>query len=184
MTRPAIASSRPLALSRALSRPLALSRAPSRPRTTSHHHLATAALSAPASQCARTVEGIGGGCDYPVDILFKVVSRSLSSWSPLGYEFLRSFTINSIDQNSMLAERFFLGKSFREAACEWVQQNSDVWSAWVEPFMAAECPTGEGGAVCSGHGRCVTVEAPYPEGTCVCDGGYTGDACATPPPPE
>ena len=36
-----------------------------------------------------TVEGRGGGCDYPVDILYKIVSRSLQNWSPIGYRWNR-----------------------------------------------------------------------------------------------
>ena len=76
----------------------------------------------------------GVACDYPPDVLFKIVSSDLSEREPEAYNLLRNFNYTAEDQIGMIAAVELDGLSFDEAAAAWVEENEDIWSAWLEPY--------------------------------------------------
>lgn len=69
-------------------------------------------------------------CDYPDDVLFKIISPDLADQAPDADALLRSFNYTSADQISMLAA-VDGGLTIDEAAQAWVDANEAVWSAWI-----------------------------------------------------
>lgn len=70
-------------------------------------------------------------CDYPEDILIKAASAMLEEKDPDVWTFLNNFTITTDDQLSMLPAVEIDGRDAAEVAAEWVEENEDVWSAWL-----------------------------------------------------
>jgi glycine betaine/proline transport system substrate-binding protein len=76
----------------------------------------------------------GVACDYPPDNLFKIVSSDLAERAPEAYNLIRNFNYSADDQISMIAAVDLEGLSFEEAAQAWVDENEDIWRAWLEPY--------------------------------------------------
>ncbi|KAH3756676.1 protein tyrosine kinase [Pelomyxa schiedti] len=75
-------------------------------------------------------------CDYPGDVLLKVLSPFLQRKSPSAYYLLQKFSYTNNDQIQMLAKAC----SIEEAACYWVKQNVDVWTQWLPNCSATPLP--------------------------------------------
>jgi glycine betaine/proline transport system substrate-binding protein len=76
----------------------------------------------------------GVACVYPPDNLFKIVSSDLAERAPEAYNLIRNFNYSADDQISMIAAVDLDGLSFEEAAQAWVDENEDIWRAWLEPY--------------------------------------------------
>lgn len=83
-------------------------------------------------QCGEKAEaGNGRDCGYPADVLLKALSASLSDYAPEAYRFLKNFKYTSEDQIMMLGLVDIQGKTVEEAARIWVEQNENIWRAWI-----------------------------------------------------
>jgi len=95
------------------------------------YDLTRVALPAYSDECyARDAEG-GIDCDYPEDVLFKIVNRDLADNAPDADHLLRAMSYSTADQISMLAAIENDGLSVDEAAANWIAANENVWSAWL-----------------------------------------------------
>jgi glycine betaine/proline transport system substrate-binding protein len=70
-------------------------------------------------------------CDYPADLLFKVVWVGLQDYAPEAYQFLQNFSYANTDQIVMMAGVELDGKTTEQAARDWVQNNEDTWREWL-----------------------------------------------------
>ena len=70
-------------------------------------------------------------CDYPADVLFKIINSDLAENAPDADAFLRAMNYTSADQISMLAAIENDGLSVDDAAAQWIEANESVWSAWL-----------------------------------------------------
>lgn len=70
-------------------------------------------------------------CAYPEDVLFKAIAADLDERNPDADAFLRAFSM----QNEWQDEITFMideeGLEPEDAAARWIEDNEDVWSAWV-----------------------------------------------------
>jgi len=73
----------------------------------------------------------GIDCDYPLDILFKILWAGLKDHTPEVYRFFKNFKYSSDDQITMLAQVEVHGKTVEEAARYWIEMNKNVWRAWI-----------------------------------------------------
>lgn len=69
-------------------------------------------------------------CDYPEDVLLKIVWPGLEELAPDAYQFLLNFNYTNDDQVFMLG-KIDEGMSVDEAAQAWIDENEDVWRAWI-----------------------------------------------------
>jgi glycine betaine/proline transport system substrate-binding protein len=69
-------------------------------------------------------------CDYPEDVLLKIVWPGLAEEAPEAYQFLQNFNYTNDDQVFMLG-KIDEGMSVDEAAQAWIDENEDVWRAWI-----------------------------------------------------
>lgn len=74
-------------------------------------------------------------CDYPPDPLFKILWPGLRVANPRAYQFLKSFTLTSEDQITLLNLVDNDGYSLVQAARWWVSQpaNEAIWRKWIPP---------------------------------------------------
>ena len=70
-------------------------------------------------------------CGYPAEILRKALWPGLKDHAPEAYQFLKSFSYTTEDQITMLALVEVEGKTVEEAARFWIEQNENVWRAWI-----------------------------------------------------
>ncbi len=70
-------------------------------------------------------------CDYPSDVLLKIISSDLAESAPDADAFLRAMNYTNADQTAMLADIANNGASVEEAAANWIAANENVWSAWL-----------------------------------------------------
>lgn len=76
--------------------------------------------------------GRGGvACDYPPEVLFKVIWPGLKTMAPEAYQFLRNFNYTNDDQITMLAMVETEGKTTEEAARIWINKNKSKWKTWI-----------------------------------------------------
>ena len=124
-----------------------------------------------------------GLSDYPMDVLEKVGTKTLSEHTPDVAELYGRFFIDNSAQESMLAA-MGSGLSAMQAACTWMrtEENAAVWGAWL-PVTKCACDPGN---YVVDESSC----APCPAGsasvggamsTCTsCSAGTPAEAC-TPP---
>jgi glycine betaine/proline transport system substrate-binding protein len=70
-------------------------------------------------------------CDYPEDVLIKLASAQLEEKAPDVWTFLNNFTITTEDQLSMLPAAEIEGEDIEVVAARWIDENRDVWEAWL-----------------------------------------------------
>ena len=85
-----------------------------------------------SDDCYATADAGGVDCDYPADVLFKIIDADLADNAPAADALLRAMNYTSADQISMLAAVESDGSSVEEAAAQWIEDNEDTWSAWIE----------------------------------------------------
>jgi len=79
-------------------------------------------------------EGADGGaidCDYPADVLFKIVGQDLATNAPAADGLLRAMSYTTEDQVEMLAAVEVDGLSVEDAAAAWIEAHPDTWKAWL-----------------------------------------------------
>lgn len=84
-----------------------------------------------SEECYAKADSGGVDCAYPSDDLFKIVSADLKDRVPDVYQFLKNFNYSTQDQITMIAAVELDGKSAEEAAQAWIDQNEDIWRAWI-----------------------------------------------------
>lgn len=78
--------------------------------------------------CYATADEGGVDCDYPADVLFKIISEDVGGDAAA---LLRNMKYTTADQVEMLASVETEGLSVDEAAAAWIAAHEDVWSAWL-----------------------------------------------------
>ncbi len=82
--------------------------------------------------------GQGGAASaYPLEPLTKLFSMRLAESDPVAASFLRAMRYGNEAQLAMLAE-LGRGRSPREAAAHWIENNGEQWRAWVLAARAVE----------------------------------------------
>ena len=84
-----------------------------------------------SDECYATADAGGVNCDYPADVLFKIIDASLADNAPAADAFLRAMNYDSADQIAMLAAVEGEGMSIDDAAAQWIADNEATWSAWL-----------------------------------------------------
>jgi glycine betaine/proline transport system substrate-binding protein len=82
-------------------------------------------------EAARERDGEGYDCDYANDVLFKALWLGLDNKAPAAYRFLKNFNYTTDDQQEIAFLVDARGMSPREAAERWINENPDVWRAWL-----------------------------------------------------
>ncbi len=81
--------------------------------------------------CYAKASAGGIDCDYPPDVLFKIVWGDLKTKAPEAYQLLKNFKYTNADQIGMIAAVEVNGKTTDVAAQEWVDKNEATWTAWM-----------------------------------------------------
>ncbi|MBI2975641.1 MAG: ABC transporter substrate-binding protein [Chloroflexi bacterium] len=81
--------------------------------------------------CYAKASAGGVDCDYPPDVLFKIVWGDLKTKTPEAYQLLKNFKYTNADQIGMIAAVEVNGKTVDAAAQEWVDKNEATWKAWM-----------------------------------------------------
>lgn len=79
---------------------------------------------------ARAAAG-GVDCDYPADVLFKIVSPALPTYAPDAYDFITRFRLTTDDQTELLAAVDVDGLTPDEAARRWIATHESIWQQWL-----------------------------------------------------
>lgn len=83
------------------------------------------------AECYARAESGGVDCDYPTDVLFKIVSAKLKDSAPEAYQFIQNMNYDTATQVSMIAAVDTDGKTPEEAARAWITANEATWKAWI-----------------------------------------------------
>lgn len=70
-------------------------------------------------------------CGYPEDVLYKAFNEDLATASPAAFEFLGNMNYENEMQESVALDIDVNGMTPEEAAQKWVDENQDVWQAWL-----------------------------------------------------
>jgi glycine betaine/proline transport system substrate-binding protein len=98
----------------------------------SKYELVNVKLPAYSEGCyAKAAEG-GVNCDYPEEVLFKVVSAKLKTDAPDAHAFLTKMNYDNANQIELIADVDNNKMSAADAAKKWVKENEAVWSAWLK----------------------------------------------------
>jgi len=84
-----------------------------------------------SKECYDKAASGGVACGYPPDNLFKIAWVGLKDAAPDVYLFLKNFNYTTKDQISMIAAVELDKKTPEAAAREWLDQNPQVWQAWL-----------------------------------------------------
>jgi glycine betaine/proline transport system substrate-binding protein len=107
------------------------------------YDLVNVSLPEPTSDCLEAaVTGTGEvDCDYPEDVLFKASSPHLAAKAPDVERFLRSLTLTTGEQISLLVAVEVEQMTIDAAATQWIKANEETWRPWLD----AATGDGEGG---------------------------------------
>lgn len=81
--------------------------------------------------CYAAAASGGVACDYPKDVLFKIVWADLKNKAPDAYQFLKNMQYGDKDQIGMIAAVELDKKTAEQAARDWISKNESVWKAWI-----------------------------------------------------
>ena len=70
-------------------------------------------------------------CGFPYDDVAKLAWPGLEDDFPKAYAFFQNCTITNDQQNEMVLAVTEGGKTYEEAARDWVTANKSVWSSWI-----------------------------------------------------
>jgi len=79
---------------------------------------------------ARAAAG-GVDCDYPADVLFKIVTPGLPEYAPDAYDFITRFRWSTDDQTELLAAVDVDGLTPDQAARQWIATHEAIWRQWL-----------------------------------------------------
>ena len=95
------------------------------------YDLTEVALPDYSDACYEGADSGGVDCDYPADVLFKIVGQDLATNAPNADSFLRSMNYSTEDQIEMLAAVETDGQSVEDAAAAWIAAHEDTWQGWL-----------------------------------------------------
>ena len=126
----------------------------------------------------------GGGCDYPIEVIYKVVAVGLTELAPAAEQLIRSLQITTEEQSEFLRSAGENTSGLRDATCKWVRERRSLWeNVWLKHRERTICKatTASDGTtlVCgaNGGGVCTSIEPPYPQGRCQCNANFAGTSC-------
>ena len=76
-------------------------------------------------------EGTQFACGFPADDVAKLAWPGLEDEFPKAYEFFQNFTITNEQQNEMVLAVTEGGKTYEDAARDWINANKSIWSPWI-----------------------------------------------------
>lgn len=71
-------------------------------------------------------------CGFEVARVEKVVSRDFGETWPAAFELVEALTLTNEIQNELILEVDTLNRSVEEVAADWLDENSEIWSGWIE----------------------------------------------------
>ncbi len=95
------------------------------------YDLTNVALPEHTEDCYAKSESGGVDCDYPTDVLFKIVWAELKDKAPDAYQLLKNMNYSTDEQVSMIADVDANGKTAAQAAQTWIDNNEAKWKAWL-----------------------------------------------------
>ena len=95
------------------------------------HALTEVKLPPYSEECYAQADSGGIACDYPPDVLLKIVWGELKTEAPEAYTFIKNFKLTNEDQIAMLGAVEVEGQTVEAAAQAWVDANEDTWRAWL-----------------------------------------------------
>jgi glycine betaine/proline transport system substrate-binding protein len=95
------------------------------------------AVSPECEEAALNKKGDGYACDYAEDVLYKAFSGELEANAPAAFAFLSSMSYDNSSQEAVAFSIDVDGLDPEAAAQQWVDENPDVWQAWVDAGLAA-----------------------------------------------
>jgi glycine betaine/proline transport system substrate-binding protein len=84
-----------------------------------------------SAACYARADFGGVDCDYPADVLFKIVWRGLPEYAPEAHDFITRFHWSTEQQTELLAAVDLEGMTPDDAARRWVATHEDVWREWL-----------------------------------------------------
>jgi glycine betaine/proline transport system substrate-binding protein len=81
--------------------------------------------------CYARADTGGVDCDYPNDVLFKIVWPDLAEYAPAAYDFITRFHWSTEQQTELLAAVDVDGLTPDQAARQWIATHEDVWRQWL-----------------------------------------------------
>lgn len=97
----------------------------------SKYRLTAVKLPKYSDACYAKANQRGVACEYPPEILFKIVWPGLKTFAPDAYQLLKNFSYTNEDQIEMLAMVEHEGMSPESAARTWIEKNPDKWKPWL-----------------------------------------------------
>jgi glycine betaine/proline transport system substrate-binding protein len=98
----------------------------------SKYELVNVKLPAYSEACyAKAAEG-SVNCDYPEEVLFKVVSAKLKTDAPEAHAFLTKMNYDNASQIKLIADVDNNKMTAADAAKKWIKENEAAWSAWLK----------------------------------------------------
>lgn len=95
------------------------------------YDLTNVALPEHTDDCYAKADSGGVDCDYPTDVLFKIVWAELKDKAPDAYQLLKNMNYSTDEQVSMIADVDANGKTAAQAAQTWIDNNEAKWKAWL-----------------------------------------------------
>jgi len=84
-----------------------------------------------SADCYAKADSGGIDCDYPTDVLFKILWPELKQRAPRAYQFLKNFHYSTADQTELIAMVDLDGKTPEAAARTWIGQHEAIWRPWI-----------------------------------------------------
>lgn len=84
-------------------------------------------------ECEAALESQDGSyaCDYPVDELYKAANAGLEAKNPAAFSLLSNLVLTTEQQSEIAGYVDRDGMTAEDAAKKWVDENPDVWQAWL-----------------------------------------------------
>ena len=70
-------------------------------------------------------------CEYPEDVLYKAFNEDLQTKAPAAFDFLSAMSYDNAAQEAIALSIDVDGMDPADAAQAWVDENTDVWQAWL-----------------------------------------------------
>lgn len=84
-----------------------------------------------SAACYARADTGGVDCDYPADVLLKVMWAGFDGYAPEAYEFLSRFHWSTAVQTELLAAVDVDGMTPEAAARAWIAAHQDLWREWL-----------------------------------------------------
>ena len=97
------------------------------------YDLTAVELPAYTEECGQAAADETGGyaCEYPEDVLYKAFNEDLQTKAPAAFDFLSAMSYDNAAQEEIALSIDVDGMDPADAAQAWVDENTDVWQAWL-----------------------------------------------------